>query len=297
MNNTEVTGTIGHETLRISTGLMAKQAGGAAVVQYGDTIVLVSAVGESKQKDLDFFPLTVDYREKAYAAGKFPGGYIKRESRPTTKEILTMRLIDRPVRPLFPKGHTAEVQVMAIVLSADDENEPDVLAMIGASAALSLSDLPFRGPTGSVRVGRVDGEWVVNPTHTQMDESDVDMIVAGTEDAILMVEGEAQEVPEADLVQAISVAHEAIRQIVALQHELLKQCNVESKTIVEPEADTSLYDELKSRALDEVRKRLLTPGKMERSKAVKAFRNELVEQLASDDEEDDKPSVASQSAT
>ena len=290
MNNIEVTGTIGHETLCISTGLMAKQAGGAAVVRYGETIVLVTAVGESKEKDLDFFPLTVDYREKAYAAGKFPGGYIKRESRPTTKEILTMRLIDRPVRPLFPKGYTAEVQVMAVVLSADDENDPDVLAMVGASAALSLSDLPFRGPTGSVRVGRVDGEWVVNPTHAQMDESDVDMIVAGTEDAILMVEGEAQEVPETDLVQAISFAHESIRQIVALQHELLKQCNVEPKTIAEPEADTSIYDALKPQA-DEVKKRLRTPGKMERSKAVKAFRNELVEQLASDDEEDGKPSV------
>ena len=290
--NTEVKTTIGHETLRISTGALAKQANGSVVVQYGETIVLVAAVGEAKVKEeLDFFPLTADYREKTYAAGKIPGGYIKREGRPSTKEVLTMRLIDRPVRPLFPENFRREVQVMAMVLSADGENDPDIPAMVGASAALCLSGLPFAGPTGSVRVGRVDGQLVLNPTIAQMAESDLELVVAGTQDAIMMVEGEAKEVPEADLVQALSFAHEAIRDIVALEHELLSKCGKQICAQDEPAPADPVLDMLKPIALDQLKVRLQTQGKQTRSAAVKAYRDELVAQHASEDD-DGKPTPA-----
>ena len=272
---------------------MARQAHGAALMRYGDTVVLVTAVREKKDgAEMDFFPLTVDYREKTYAAGKIPGGYIKREGRPTTKEILTMRLIDRPVRPLFPKDYRDEVQVMAAVLSADDENDPDVLAMNGASAALCLSGMPFRGPTGSVRVARVDGQWVVNPTHSQIDKSDVELIVAGARDGILMVEGEAEEASEQDLIEGIMFAHESIREIVDLQMELIYRCDIEPKTIIEMPPDTDLYDALKPRAFDELKTRLRTPGKKGRSAAVKELRAEMVELFAASSADEDKPSPA-----
>src|SRR5512146_2807424 len=163
---------IGGKTLKIETGKLAKQAAGAVTVAYGDTIVLATAVAGPCREDIDYFPLTVDYREKTSAAGKFPGGFMKREGRPSTKEILTARMIDRPIRPLFPDGYFEEVQVMATVLSADQENDPDILAMIGASAALSISKIPFIGPTGSCRLARVEGQFVVNPTHTQLEKAD-----------------------------------------------------------------------------------------------------------------------------
>ena len=202
--------TFGAHKLIIETGKLAKQAHGAVVVQYGDTVVLVAAVEGSEIPGRDFFPLVVDYREKTYAAGKFPGGFIKREGRPTTKEILTTRLIDRPIRPLFPAGYLNEVQVMASTLSADRENDPDILSMIGASAALHLSQIPFLKPTGSVRVGRIDNELVLMPTHSQLEESDLDLIVSGTRDAITMIEGFAREMSEENMLQAIMFAHEHI---------------------------------------------------------------------------------------
>ncbi len=185
--------TFGAEKLTIETGKLAKQAHGSVVVRYGDTLTLVAAVEGSPIPGRDFFPLTVDYREKVYAAGKFPGGFIKREGRPTTKEILTSRLIDRPIRPLFPSNYINEVQVMASVLSADKENDPDILSMIGSSAALHLSQIPFLQPTGSVRVGRIENELVVMPGHFQLEESDLDLIVSGTRSAITMIEGFARE--------------------------------------------------------------------------------------------------------
>src|SRR5437764_2322463 len=184
---------LGANTLRIETGKLAKQAHGAVVVQFGETVTLVTAVEGEADEGRDYFPLVVDYREKTYAAGKFPGGFIKREGRPTTKEILTSRLIDRPIRPLFPSGYMREVQVMGAVLSADKENDPDVLSMIGSSAALHVSHIPFLKPTAAVRVGHIGDEQVVMPTHSQLEESDLDLIVSGTRDAITMIEGFARE--------------------------------------------------------------------------------------------------------
>ncbi len=287
----KVVGTIGGKELTISTGFMAKQASGAAVVQCGDTVVLVTAVGAPAFREADFFPLTVDYREKTYAAGKIPGGYFKREGRPSTKEILTMRLIDRPVRPLFPKGYRDEVQIMCAVLSADNIIDPDSLAMVGASAALSLSGLPFAGPTGSVRVCRVKGELVVNPTKDEIEEADLELVVAGTKNAIMMVEGEAKEVPEEDLVKAILCAHESIKQIVDLQFELLQQCGKEAYVPEKDKPVDPVCEMLKPIAMDELKKRLMTEGKMARSAAVKEYRNELIEAYASE-EDDGKPTPA-----
>src|SRR6476620_1833438 len=185
---------IGQNQITIETGKLAKQADGAVTITMGETIVFVAAVSASKAKPgQEFFPLTVDYREKAAAAGKFPGGYFKREGRPTEKEILTSRLIDRPIRPLLPKGWYNEVQVQSIVLSADGENDPDMLALVGASAALMVSDIPWEGPLGAVRIGRVNGQFVANPTHEQMEESDVDIVYVGNERDIVMFEGAAKE--------------------------------------------------------------------------------------------------------
>src|ERR1700757_4219416 len=189
---------VGDKQITIETGKIAKQADGAVTVQLGETIVIVAAVGAAKAKQgQEFFPLTVDYREKAAAAGKFPGGYFKREGRPTEKEILTSRLIDRPIRPLFPKGWYNEVQVQSIVLSADGENDPDMLALVGASAALMVSDIPWAGPVGAARIGRINGQFVANPTHTQMAESDVDLVYVGNETDLVMFEGSGKEVSEA----------------------------------------------------------------------------------------------------
>src|SRR5213596_1247872 len=176
--------TIGGKLLSIETGHLAKQAHGSVVVRLGDTMTLVAVVAAPTRQGLDFFPLTVDYREKTYAAGKFPGGFIKREGRPTTKEILTSRLIDRPIRPLFPAGYVREVQIMGAVLSADRENDPDILSMIGSSGALHMSHIPFQNPTAAVRVGRINNDFVLMPTHSQLEESELDLIVAGTRDAI-----------------------------------------------------------------------------------------------------------------
>src|SRR4051812_34895502 len=194
----------GDKQLTIETGKLAKQADGAVTVQLGETIVLVAAVAATKAKaGQDFFPLTVDYREKAAAAGKFPGGYFKREGRPTEKEILTSRLTDRPIRPLFPKGWYNEVQVQTVVLSADGENDPDILSIIGASASLMVSDIPWDGPLGAVRVGRVGGEFIANPTHTEMVESDLDLVYVGnSRGEVVMYEGSAKEITEEDFIAA-----------------------------------------------------------------------------------------------
>src|SRR5919206_2065255 len=185
-----ITAPLGDKQIIIETGKLARQADGSVTVQLGETIVLVAAVAATKAKEgQDFFPLTVDYREKAAAAGKFPGGYFKREGRPTEKEILTSRIIDRPIRPLFPKGYFNEVQVQSIVLSADGQNDPDILSIIGASAALTVSDIPWEGPLGAVRIGRTEGQFVANPTHSQMLESDLDLVYVGNATDHVMFEG------------------------------------------------------------------------------------------------------------
>src|SRR3989449_3171015 len=216
----KVSAPVGDKQIIIETGKLAKQADGAVTVQLGETIVIVATVGATKAKEgQDFFPLTVDYREKAAAAGKFPGGYFKREGRPTEKEILTSRLIDRPIRPLFPKGWYNEVQVQCIVLSADGENDPDMLAVVGASAALMVSDIPWAGPLGAVRVGRIKGQFVANPTHTQMSESDLDLVYVGNDSDLVMFEGSAKEISEADFNAALQFGQQAIQPLIRPQRE------------------------------------------------------------------------------
>ena len=221
--------------LRLETGELAKQASGAVLVTYGDTVVLVTAVAAPLRTGLPFFPLTVEYRENQYAAGKFPGGVIKREGRPTTKEILTMRLIDRPVRPLFPDGYREDVQIIATVLSADDENDPDLLGLIGASAALTISDIPFLRPLGASRVGLVDGQFVVNPTYGQRDTSILDLVVCSSEDAVVMVEGCAKVISEEDLLKAIESGRDASIEVVELIKELAAKAGRSNRAFVPPE--------------------------------------------------------------
>jgi polyribonucleotide nucleotidyltransferase len=207
--------------LVLEVGEVAKQANGATLVWYGETVVLVTAaMAPDVREGIDFVPLTVDYREKAYAAGKIPGGFFKREGRPSEREVLTSRLIDRPIRPLFPKGFGQETQVIAMVLSADTENDPDILAMIGASTALTVSDIPFQGPIGAVRVGRIDGEFVINPTRQQQTLSDLDLVIAGVDEGIVMVEGSGREVSEEVLLEGLEAGHRVIREIIALQRDL-----------------------------------------------------------------------------
>ena len=223
---------IGGKDLIIETGKLAKQADGAVTVQLGDTIVIVAAVAATRAREgQEFFPLTVDYREKAAAAGRFPGGYFKREGRPTEKEILTSRMIDRPIRPLFPRGWFNEVQVQSILLSADGENDPDMLSIVGASAALLVSDVPWGGPLGAVRVGRANGQFVANPTHEQMTGSDIDLVYVGNETELVMFEGSAKEISEADFNAALKFGHEAIQPLIAAQKELAQRVGVKKREI------------------------------------------------------------------
>src|ERR1700677_1008889 len=217
----KITAQLGDKQIIIETGKLAKQADGAVTVHLGETIILVAAVAAIKAKPgQEFFPLTVDYREKAAAAGKFPGGYFKREGRPTEKEILTCRLTDRPIRPLFPKGWYNEVQVQSIVLSADGENDPDILSIIGASAALMVSDIPWAGPLGAVRVGRINGKFVANPTHVEMLESDLDLVYVGNTKDIVTYEGAAKEISEADFNAALKFGHECCQPLIEAQKDL-----------------------------------------------------------------------------
>jgi polyribonucleotide nucleotidyltransferase len=237
---TEING----QSLLIETGTLAAQAGGAVSVRFGDTVVLVTATASPEPRPLDFFPLTVDYEERLYAAGKIPGSFFRREGRPGTEAILAARLTDRPIRPLFPKGFRNDVQVIITVLSADQENDPDVLGTIGASAALMISNIPFDGPVSSVRVGRIDGQFVALPTFSQLQQSDLDLVVAGTRDAIMMVECGSKEVPEADMVAAVRFGHETNQKIIAIQDELIAR-NAKSKLAftpktVDPEIDSTV---------------------------------------------------------
>ena len=276
---------IGKRTLSIEVGKIAKQADGAAIVRYGDTMVLATAVSAPEEKEeADFFPLTVDYREKMYAAGKFPGGFFKREGRPTLKETLTMRLIDRPIRPLFPETYLREVQVMSMVFSADKENDPDTLAMIGASAALSVSSIPFCGPTGSVRVGQINGEFVINPTHSELALSSIDLVVSGTEEAVMMVEASGKEIPEEQMVNAIMFGHTFIREIVQLQRELLVKCGKEKQPIPPLKIDMVLTEEIKKKYYSKILERNQTPGKDERKLALNEILNEIINKYCTDQE-------------
>jgi len=245
---------IGGKVFSIETGRYAKQANGAVMVRYADTMVLVTAVATNEAKeDQDFFPLQVEYREKTSAAGKFPGGYIKREGRPTEKEILSARLVDRPIRPLFPKDFKNETQIIAFVFSYDGENDPDVLAAVGASAALSISNIPFDGPMGEVRVGRVNGEFIVNPTMQQLKESDIELVVAGTEDSIMMVEGESKEISEDELLNALKFAQSEIKKLVQLQIELKNEAGKPKWEVVAPIIDENLKNDVIAFASDKMK--------------------------------------------
>ena len=228
--------TIGQHTLSLETGKLAKQAGGSVMVRFGDSVVLVTACrAASPREGIDFLPLTVDYREYTYASGRIPGGFFKREGKPAEKEVLTSRCIDRPIRPLFPSGWRYETQVIALVLSADQENDTDVLAITGASAALALSEIPFEKTIAGVRIGLVDGQFVVNPTFQQRKDSKLDLIVAGTKDGLVMVEAGAKEVTEEQAIQALETAHAAIKQIVAAIDDLKRECG-KTKIAITPKA-------------------------------------------------------------
>jgi polyribonucleotide nucleotidyltransferase len=258
--------------LSLETGKLAKQAHGAVVVRYGDTVVLAATVEGEAAEGQDFFPLTVDYREKTYAVGKFPGGFIKREGRPSTKEILTARLCDRPIRPLFPSNYYHEVQIQIIVLSADKDHEPDVLSMIGCSAALHVSQIPFLHPTGAVRIGRANGQLVVMPTHAQMEDSDLDLIVAGSKSAVTMIEGFAREMREDEMADAIIFGHKQIVKIIELVEQLRTACGLPTKEPPPAAEPNQLIEIFLKRFADEFRIRKQTTGKQERADKIKEMK-------------------------
>jgi polyribonucleotide nucleotidyltransferase len=273
----KVTVRLGETDLIISTGKMAKLAGGSAVVQQGDTIVLVAAsAAKNPSLGRDFIPLTVDYRERTYAAGRIPGGFFKREGRPTEKEVLSSRQIDRPMRPLFSKQFPYEMQIMATVMSSDQEHDADVLALVGASVAVNLSDIPFPEPVGGVRIGRVDGQFVVNPTVTQLEESDMDMVVAGTADNIIMVEGGTRELPETDLIAALQFAQENIRRIVEAQKQLVQLAGKKKRPLLDPPDTSELEKALHDQYRDRLRQAIRIPGKEQRQEEVDTITAEAI---------------------
>ena len=256
---------------------MSKQADGAALVRYGETVVLVTAVAAKDLKlDTDFFPLTVDYQEKTFAAGKIPGGFFKREGRPSEKEILTCRLIDRSIRPLFAEGLRCETQVIATVLSADRENDPDVVAMLGTSIALHVSDIPFNGPLAGVRIGRIDGRWVMNPTQSQLEQSDVDIFLSGSRDAIVMVEGGAQVVPEEEILEALFAGHEAIQPLLQIQEEIRREIGKPKRHVPLAQLDHAVARRVEDLALTRLRQALEVPEKLERYKRIAEVKGEVV---------------------
>lgn len=266
--------------LTLETGTIAKQADGAVLAQYGDTVVLATAVSDKNPKEgLDFFPLTVDYQEKAYAAGKIPGGFFKREGRPTEKEILTSRLIDRPVRPLFPKGFYCETQGIANVLSYGDENIADILGIISMSAALTISDIPFKTPIGAVRIGRIAGSFVINPDLREVEECDINLVVAGTEEAVVMVEGEAQEISELDLLEALDIAHQEIKRFCSVQNELQSITGRGKRPVTVPVIDAELKNTVTELSLEKIKAVITIPDKMRRQNALDEILKELVEKL------------------
>ncbi|MBN2316537.1 MAG: polyribonucleotide nucleotidyltransferase [Sedimentisphaerales bacterium] len=280
---------IGGRILSIETGKIARQADGSVVVQYGDTVVLVAAVtAPPRFDDIDFFPLSVEYREKQSAAGKFPGGFIKREGRPSTKETLTARQIDRPIRPLFPDGYFNEVQIIANVLSADRENDPDILAMIGASAALSISKIPFLGPIGACRMGRVNGEFVVNPTHKQIAEGDLNLLLGGRKDAMNMIEVAAKELPESVIADAIFKAQETVRLVCEMIEEFQEKAGVE-KEISLMEIDQELQSKIRSQISDKLYELKQIEGKQERNTAVQEFLEQVMAEYCAEGENPETP--------
>ncbi|SHE67177.1 polyribonucleotide nucleotidyltransferase [Desulfacinum infernum DSM 9756] len=273
---------VGGRPLILETGHAARQASGSVFVRYGDTVVMVAAVKEDRVREgIDFVPLMVEYQEMSYAAGRIPGGFFRREvGRPSEKETLTSRLIDRPIRPLFPKGYSYETQVIATVLSVDQENEPDVAAMTGASAALHISNIPFAGPIAAVRVGRVDGRFVINPSAAQLEQSDMNVVVAGSRDAVMMVEGGAQFVTEDDMLEAIDLAHKAILPILDAQDELRRLVGKPKDEVTAPVVDAALEETVRRSAADEMAQVMTIADKLERKNAKKALKQRVLEAVA-----------------
>ena len=279
----------GGRPFSIETGRVAKQASGAVMVQYGDTVVLVTSVTSSERREgIDFLPLTVNYLEMTYAAGRIPGGFFKREGRPTDHEILISRFIDRPLRPLFPKGFQNETQIIATVLSADSDNDPSILGMIGASAAVSLSGVPFAGPIAGAKVGRIDGEYILNPTHDELDLSDVDLFVAGSEEAIIMVEGSAKEVKEKEILEAILFGHRSLKPVIDLQKQIMSLCGVKAREFNIQRPEDLLYQKVASVCQEKLAEAYRIREKIKRRERVEEIFEGLLQDCGAEDEASEK---------
>ncbi len=276
---------IGNATLSFETGYLAKQAAACVMVRYGDTMVLNAVATGAPRQGIDFFPLMCDYRERTSAAGKFPGGFLKRESRPSTKETLTARMMDRPIRPLFPNGYNDEVQCQSFVFSSDGVNDADVLAMNGAATALHISPLPFQGPVASIRLGRSDGQWIPFPTVEELEESELDLIVSGNKESVLMIEGFAREMPEDLMLDAIKESHKYIREICDLQQELYDKVGVIKQDFQPPE-DDGIFTQLKQKYYDDLKQAQQTPGKQARADAVAALSTRVTAEMIPDPDAD-----------
>jgi polyribonucleotide nucleotidyltransferase len=276
---------LGGRPFSIETGKVAKQANGSVLVQYGDTVVLVTAViSDKKREGIDFIPLTVNYLEMTYAAGKIPGGFFKREGRPSDRETLISRFIDRPLRPLLQKGVQNEVQIIATVLSADQENDPSILGIIGASGALTLSDIPFDGPIAGAKVGRIDGEYVLNPTLDELDLSDIDLVVAGSEDAIIMVEGSAREVKEEEILEAILFGHQSLKPVIDLQKRLMSMSRIEKKEFDLQKPEESVYEKVRAIAQEKLRETFYIKEKTERRERLEEILQGTLQEYGAEDE-------------
>jgi polyribonucleotide nucleotidyltransferase len=279
----------GGRPFSIETGKVARQANGSVIVQYGETVVLVTAVTSGQKREgIDFIPLTVNYLEMTYAAGKIPGGFFKREGRPSDRETLISRFIDRPLRPLFPKGFQNEIQIIATVLSADLDNDPAILGMIGASAAVTLSDIPFDGPIAGAKVGRIDGEYVLNPTHDELELSDIDLFVAGSEEAIIMVEGSAKEVKEGEMLEAILFGHQSLKPVIELQKQMKLHLGIESKEFDLQKPEEEIYDKVKTTAQEKLKEAYHIPEKIKRREKLEEIFQFILQEFGAGDEDSKK---------
>ncbi len=284
-NETIVTAQFGDAELKLETGRMAKQAGGSVLVSLGETVVLVTSTGAAKPRQgFDFLPLTCEYREKSYAAGKIPGGYFKREGRPGPWEVLNARMMDRPMRPLFPKSWRCEIQIIATIVSFDKKYDPAICAMVGASAATALTDIPFAGPIAGCRVALIDGEYRINPSFADAADAKLNLIVAATEDAVTMVEGEANEASEDEMIDAIIAAHEAMKPIIRLQKDLAKKLGKAKRTVEEKQIDVDLFTQVIDVGLDDIADALAVQGKFARKDALSAAKKKIVAALVAEDE-------------
>ena len=281
--------TLAGRPLEIETGKMCEQAGGSCLVKYGDTYVLVNATStKAPREGVDFFPLSVDYEEKFYSVGKIPGGYIKREGRPSEKAVLTSRLIDRPIRPLFPEGFFNDVQVIATVLSVDPDNSPEIAAMIGSSVALCISDIPFNGPTAAVYVGLIDGEYVINPKQEEMEKSDINLCISGTKDAIMMVESGSNEVSEDQMIKAILKGHEAIKEICEFEEEIIKKIGKEKYSFEKFEAKEEIFNEIDKEFREDIKDSIFEADKIQRIENSESLKDTILNKYLEKYPEDQK---------